>query len=141
MIPPRLLMVLLACISALLAIPLEASAHNRLYRVEIRPRKDFTRIAINLESPPKYTLATLAGNRVRLVLTDTGGPLFKKFRRYSDARIGGLDFRRRGQDLLITFQVAPGSGWRDISLDGVNALNLDVGKAFALPPSPCYGWA
>lgn len=114
-----------------------ASVPNRVYRVDIRPMKDHTRITVRLQEPPRYTIATLPGNRLRLNMQDTGGSLFKKFRGYSDANIGGLTFSRRGANLLMTFQVAPATGWRDLNLDGVSAITLDVGKPFSpAPPRP-----
>ena len=114
-----------------------ASLPNNLYRVDILPKNDFTRITLRLESPAQYSLSNLPGNRLRLALTDTGGPLFRKFRSYSDLNIGGLVFTRRGGSMLVTFQVASGRGWRDISLNGVSAITLDVGKRFSpSPPHP-----
>lgn len=115
-----------------------ASVPNRLYRVEIRPRQNYTRISIKFDSPPKYSLSVLPGNRLRVTLADTKGPLLRKFRRYSDTNIGGLVFRRRGSSLLVTFQFAAGRGWREVSLDGVSALAVDVGKVFAPPPPRPY---
>lgn len=107
-----------------------ASIPNRVYRVDIRPKKDYTRITVKLQNSPRYSLAALPGSRLRLIMQDTGGSLFRKFKRYSDTNIGGLVFSRRGQDLLMTFQIAPGAGWRDLSLDGITAITLDVGKPF-----------
>src|SRR6185369_7171158 len=103
---------------------------NQVYRVDIRPKKDYTHITVRLESPPRYTLTTLPGNRLRLIMQDAAGPLFKKFRRYSDSNIGGLVFSRRGNNLLMTFQVASDVGWRDVSFEGISAITLDVGKKF-----------
>ncbi|HEY4743132.1 MAG TPA: tetratricopeptide repeat protein, partial [Desulfuromonadaceae bacterium] len=37
---------------------------------------------------------------------------------------------RRGSDLIMTCRIAPGRGWRDLNLDGVSAITLDVGKPF-----------
>ncbi|MBI2354689.1 MAG: tetratricopeptide repeat protein [Deltaproteobacteria bacterium] len=132
-------LVLLAGLSSLLITPpaAHASIPNRVYRVDIRPKKDHTRITVRLQGPPRYTLTTLPGNRLRLIMQDTGGPLFRKFRAYSDVNIGGLTFSRRGANLLMTFQFAPGAGWRDLNLDGVSAITLDVGKPFNPgPPHP-----
>lgn len=127
-----LLVILLAGSLSVLCIPPAAHANvpNRVYRVDIRPKKDYTHITVRLEGPPRYSLAALPGNRLRLIMQDTGGPLFKKFRRYSDPNIGGLVFSRRGDNLLMTFQVAPGAGWRNINFEGISAITLDVGKQF-----------
>lgn len=108
----------------------QASISNRLYRVDIRPHKDYTRIIVRLAEPPVYNLTTIPGSRMRLVIQDTGGTLFKKFRRYSDRNIGGLTFLRRGDSLLITFQVAPLAGYRDLSRPDVSAITLDIGVPF-----------
>lgn len=108
----------------------QASISNRLYRVDIRPHKDYTRIIVRLAEPPVYNLTTIPGSRMRLVIQDTGGTLFKKFRRYSDRNIGGLTFLSRGDSLLITFQVAPSAGYRDLSRPDVSAITLDIGAPF-----------
>lgn len=114
-----------------------ASISNRVYRIDIRPRQDYTHITVRLQNPPNYSLATLPGNRLRLIIQDTDGPLFKKFRRYSDTNIGGLVFARRGKNLLMTFQVANGAGCRNFHLEGISAITLDVGKSFKSgTPSP-----
>ncbi len=123
---------LLAVSLSVVATPPDAHASipNRVYRVDIRPKSGYTHITVKLQDQPNYTLTALPGNRLRLIMHGTGGALFKKYRRYSDANIGGLTFLRRGPDLLMTFQVAAGTGWRDLSLDGVTAITLDVGKPF-----------
>lgn len=118
--------------AGLVAFPSQAQASvpNRMYRVDIKPHKDYTRITIRLAEPPVYTLSAIPGNRLRLSIKDTSGTLFKKFRRYSDKNIGGLRFIRRGDSLLVTFQVSPTVGWRDLSRTDVSAITLDVGGAF-----------
>lgn len=132
--PSHLFLVLLLL---LLAVPKAfASPPNQLYRLDIRPKKDFTRIVFKLAEPPRYSLSLMPGNRLRLSLPDTRGSLFKKYRRYSDTNIGGLSFRRRGNELLVTFQLGKGRGWRNVAVDGVSALSIDVGLSFApAPPS------
>lgn len=115
-----------------------ASIPNHLYRIDIRPQKDFTRLTIRLAAPPQYKLSSIPGNRLRLVILDTGGTLFKKFRRYSDKNIGGLVLKKRGDSLLVTFQISQRSGWRDLSRPDISAITLDVGTPFkpgALQPS------
>lgn len=127
-----LLVILLAGSLSVLFAPAAAYANipNRVYRVDIRPKKDYTHIIVRLASSPRYSLAALPGNRLRLIMQDTGGTLFKKFRRYSDSNIGGLVFSRRGDNLLMTFRIAPGAGWRNINFEGISAITLDVGKQF-----------
>ena len=135
-IAKTLLILALAGSLFVLALPSlgHASIPNRVNRVDIRARKDYTHITVRLQNPPRYTLSSLPGNKLRLIMQDTGGPLFKKFRRYSDANIGGLVFSRRGENLVMTFQVASGVGWRELSLDGISAITLDVGRSFAPKP-------
>lgn len=115
---------------ALFAAEAEAAIPNRLYRVTVLPHKDYTRITVQLAEPPAYSLSAIPGNRLRLVIQDTGGTLFKKFRRYSDRNIGGLTFMKRGDNLLVTFQVSPDAGWRDLSRPDVSAITLDIGASF-----------
>jgi TolA-binding protein len=104
-----------------------ASIPNRLFRIDISPQKDFTRLTVRLADPPQYTLAEIPGNRLRLVIKDTGGTLFKKFRRYSDKNIGGVVFKKRGDNLLVTFQISQKAGWRDLSRPDISAITVDIG--------------
>ena len=107
-----------------------ASIPNRLYRIDIHPQKDFTRLTVRLSDPPQYTLSAIPGNRLRLVMQDTGGTLFKKFRHYSDKNIGGLVIKKRGDSLLVTFQISQKAGWRDLSRLDISAITVDVGAPF-----------
>lgn len=114
-----------------------ASIPNRVQRVDIRPKKGYTRIVLGLESTPHYTITALTRNRLRIAIESADGPLFKKFRRYSDTNIGGLLFSRRDGNLLVTFQTAAGAGWRELRVDGGSTIILDVGKKFSpAAPSP-----
>jgi TolA-binding protein len=114
-----------------------ASIPNHLYRIDIRPQKEFTRLTVRLAEPPEYLLAAIPGNRLRLVIKDTDGTLFKKFRRYSDKNIGGLVFKKQGDNLLITFQISRTAGWRDLSRPDISAITLDIGTPFKPgPPHP-----
>ena len=121
----------------LLPVSALASVSNHLYRIDIHPRKDFTRLTIRLSDSPDYTLAVIPGNRLRIVIQDTSGALFKKLRSYSDKNIGGLVLKKRGDSLMVTFQIAQMAGWRDLSRPGVTAVTLDVGAPFkAGSPQP-----
>lgn len=122
--------VFLAGLAALASQSAWASIPNRVQRVSINPGQGFTRIKLSLRDKPAYTLVRLPGNRLRIVIEDTDGPVYKKFRRYSDSNIGGLVFTQRGGDLLVTFQTVPGAGWREMHLDGVSTITLDVGTRF-----------
>jgi len=113
-----------------LATKAYASIPNLLYRIDIRPQKDFTRLTLRLADPPHYKLVAIPGNRLRLVIQDTGGTLFRKFRRYSDKNIGGLVLKKRGNSLLVTFQVSQAAGWRDLSRQNISAIIVDVGVPF-----------
>ncbi len=108
--------------------PASAAVPNKFYRVDIRLKKDFTRISIKLENPTTYTISSLPGNKLRVIIADTDGTLFRKYRKYSDANIGGVVFAKRGDSLLVTFQIANGAGWRDISNEQVSAITLEIGK-------------
>jgi TolA-binding protein len=121
---------LLVCALTLFPGQAAASIPNHLYRIDIRPRKDFTRLTVRLATPPQYRLSSIPGNRLRLVIQDTGGTLFKKFRRYSDSNIGGLVLKKRGESLMVTFQIARKAGWRDLSRPDICAITIDVGAPF-----------
>lgn len=121
--------------SAFFPHPSQASIPNRVFRAEIHPKQGYTRIILRLKEDPQFSIAPLPGNRIRLTLQETDGPLFRKYRRYSDPSIGGLVFSRRGTDLRVTFQAAAGAGWRDASVGGTGAITLDVGKKFS-PGAP-----
>ena len=117
-----------------------ASLPNNLQRIDLYHKKNYTRITLKLSGEPRYTVVKLSGNRLRVYLQDTSGPLFKRLRQYSDPNIGGLLLSQRGNDLSVTFAVAPkGVGWRAVHVDGLPALSLDVGPLFVqsstvLPP-------
>jgi TolA-binding protein len=114
-----------------------ASIPNHLYRIDIRAQKEYTRLTVCFAEPPEYSLAAIPGNRLRLVIKDTEGALFKKFRQYSDKNIGGLVVKKRGDSLLITFQIARIAGWRDLSRHDISTITLDVGTPFKPgPPHP-----
>ena len=127
-----LLIGVLAVLSVFAVFPAQAQASspNRLYRVDVSPHKDYTRISVRLAEPPVYSLSAIPGSRLRLVIQDTEGTLFKKFRRYSDRNIGGLIFLKRGDNLLVTFQISQSVGWRDLSRPDVSAITLDIGASF-----------
>jgi TolA-binding protein len=117
-----------------------ASIPNHLYRIDIGPRKDFTRLTVRLADPPQYRLSLIPGNRLRLVIKDTDGTLFKKFRRYSDKNIGGLVIKKRGDSLLVTFQVSQKAGWRDLTRPDISAITVDIGAPFKPgTPHPSLG--
>lgn len=131
-LPHRLFFVVLSVLCGLSTLPgeVQASISNRLNRVDILPHKDYTRIIVKLAEPPVYSLSSISGSRVRLAIQDTGGTLFRKFRSYSDRNIGGLTFLKRGDSLLITFQVSPLAGFRDLSRSDISAITLDIGVPF-----------
>lgn len=116
----------------------QASVPNSVYRVDIRPKKDYTRITLRLAEAPAYTLSAIPGNRLRLVIEDAGGTMFKKYRQYSDANIGGLLFSKRDGSLVVTFQISPKAGWRDLSRQDISAITVDIGAAFKHPKSHAY---
>ncbi|KAB0667177.1 tetratricopeptide repeat protein [Oryzomonas japonica] len=140
MLAKAMLLVLSAvfAVAALFPAPAQASIPNRVFRVDIRPKQGYTRIILRLQENPQFTVASLPGNRLRLTLQDTDGPLFHKYRRYSDASIGGLLFSRCGSNLQVTFRAASGTGWRDATVDGTCAIALDVGTKFAPAPPRLY---
>lgn len=111
-----------------------AKVSNHLYRVDIKPKSGFTRVTVKLGEAPEYTLERLPGNRIRLVLNNTRGPLLRKYRRYSDRNIGGLVFSRRADSIMVTFQVSAAAGVRDATQEGISAVTLDVGQSFAPQP-------
>lgn len=129
---PGFLCGLLLLVLALTLLPGAASASipNHFYRIDIRPHTDFTRLTIRLSEPPEYSLAAIPGNRLRLVLQDTEGMLFKRYRQYSDKNIGGVVIKKRGDSLLITFQISGMAGWRDLSRSDISAITVDVGAPF-----------
>lgn len=136
----HLFALLLMGILSLFPCAVSASIPNHLYRIDIRPRKEFTRLTVRLAAPPAYSIAAIPGNRLRLDIKDTEGALFKKFRKYSDRNIGGLVLKKRGDSLLITFQIARTAGWRDLSRPDISAITLDVGTSFKPgPPHPSLG--
>ncbi len=127
---PAFYVLLLVFALALFPCIASASIPNHLYRIDIRPQKDFTRLTVRLASTPQYRLLAIPGNRLRLVMQDTDGTLFKKYRRYSDKNIGGLVLKKRGDNLLVTFQISQKAGWRDLSRPDISAITVDIGASF-----------
>jgi TolA-binding protein len=128
---------LLTFVLTLYPDPVQASIPNRLYRIDIKPQVDFTRLTVRFADPPQYKLSHIPGNRLRLDIQDTGGTLFKKFRKYSDKNIGGLVLKKRGSSLLVTFQISQKAGWRDLTRPDISAITLDIGETFKpLAPHP-----
>ncbi len=130
--------ILLAGFLALYGVSVVSAAiSNRIQRVDIRPKNGYTRIVLGLEAPPQYSVTPLSDNRLRISIDGANGPLFKKYRRYSDPNMGGLVFSRRGESLQITFEMAKGAGWRETFIDGNRAITLEVGRGITtLPPRP-----
>lgn len=121
---------LITLVSALFPGQASARIPNNINRIEIRPEKDFTRLTVRMSDAPQYSLSAIPGSRLRLVIQDANGTLFKKFRRYSDKNIGGLLLKIRGDNLLVTFQIAQSAGWRDITRPDISAITVDIGARF-----------
>ena len=139
MSPNRILIVFLLTLLSVVFVflPAHASLHpNALHRISIKPGKNFTRITIATSNQPRYLITSMSDGKLRVVLSNTDAPLVKKFRHYADSNIGGIVVSRRGGDLLLTFRVTAGCVWRDVSLDGVDAVVLDVGKRFGSSLAP-----
>lgn len=104
---------------------------NRLFRFEIKPHHGFTRLVFKLKHDPEFDVTRLPGKRVRIRLKHADSPLFKRFRAYSDGNIGGVVFRRRGDDVLATFATAEADpAFRTLS-NVPNVLVVDVGTFFS----------
>ena len=118
-------------VMALLAAPAAwGGERNHLYRIDVRPHGGFTRLALKLEHPPEYTVATLPGNRVRVVLKDTDGRAGKQLRSLSTPHVAGCAVKRRGADLLVTVAVKGNPhGVRSFVAADSPSLSLDVGPA------------
>jgi TolA-binding protein len=120
---------------------------NRLYRMEVQKKENYTRFVFAFASPPRYTITHLPGRRVLLTFLDTCGPLLKKGASYSDSRVEGLRFSDQGNRLVFGFTVkerAPGFRFLDICMP--NLLTLDVGEslqmngAASMPPEREQIW-
>lgn len=112
--------------------PARADDRNRLSRIDVRPHGGFTRLTLAFEREPVYTLARLAGNRVRLTFADTDGVRWKRLRSYGDANVSGCTVSRRGGDLLVTVGVKGNPrGVRVLAAPGGATLALDVGSRLA----------
>jgi TolA-binding protein len=116
----------------------QAAIPNHLRRLEVKPKQNYTRITVKVDDDPNFEVSQLPGNKLRIKLTDTEGPIYRKFRGYSDRNIGGIVTKRKGKDLYLTFAIAPkGVGWRVVHFDGIKAFSVDVGPMFEpKPPQP-----
>ncbi len=124
-----------------------ADSCNRLYRMEMQKKDNYTRFVFVFASPPRYTISYLPGRRVLLTFLDTCGPLLKKSTSYSDSRVEGLRFSDQGNRLVLGFTVKEGSpGFRFLDICMSNVLTLDVGEslqingAASMPPGREQIW-
>lgn len=118
--------------------PAESAIPNHLQRLEVKPKQNYTRITVKVDNDPVFEVVELPGSKLRIKLTETEGPIYRKFRGYSDKNIGGIVTKRKGKDLYLTFAIAPkGVGWRVVHFDGIKAFSVDVGPMFEpKPPQP-----
>jgi tetratricopeptide (TPR) repeat protein len=124
------LLLLLCC-----ALPgrAEAQGENRLLRIQIRPHQGFTRITLLFRSPPDYALSRTPG-AVRVSLRGTDGTVFRRYRSYSDANIGGVFCTLRDGELRLQVPLkAPGTGVQMLGHANPSALSLDIGPGVARP--------
>jgi TolA-binding protein len=113
----------------------QAAIPNHLQRLEVKPKQNYTRITVKVDEDPNFEVSQLPGSRLRIKLTDTEGPIYRRFKSYSDKNIGGIVTKRKGRDLYLTFAIAPrGVGWRVVHFDGIKAFSVDVGPMFEPKP-------
>jgi tetratricopeptide (TPR) repeat protein len=107
---------------------------NILYRVEVRPHTNYTRLLFKLENTPKYSITLLPGKRLRLCFQDTGSLQPKRLRSYTDPRISLVAVSQRGNNynVIITMKESV-SGYRLIDPGQTSLLVLDIG------PGPAGG--
>ncbi len=114
------------------ASPAWGKEANHLYRIDVRQRQGFTRLALKLERQPEYAVSSLPGNRVRVALRDTDGRRWKRLRSYSDPHVGGVTVSQRRGDLIVTVAVRGNPlGVRILSPDDSDVLTIDVGDPLA----------
>lgn len=122
----------LACLTLLPLLCVKpASAEdipNRLQRMEIRPKGSYTRLIFKMRSGVDFTISSMAGRRVRVAFMDADGPIYKRFRNYSDANVGGIRFSHRNGELVATFSVSEEfPGIRAFSYADPSVVVVDVG--------------
>lgn len=107
---------------------------NILYRVEVRPHTNYTRLLFKLENIPKYSVTLLPGKRLRLCFQDTSSLQPKRLRAYTDSHISLVAVSQRGNNynVIITMKESL-SGYRLIDPGQTNLLALDIG------PDPAGG--
>lgn len=125
----------ISCLLLFIAVIFSQSAAaseepNRLFRFEIKPHHSYTRLVFKLKDDPEFDVTKLPGKRVRVRLKHADSPLFKKYRGYSDSNIGGVVFRRRGNDVLATFATAETDPGLRMLNTIPHVLVIDVGPFF-----------
>jgi tetratricopeptide (TPR) repeat protein len=105
-----------------------ASTANFLYRIDVKPRQESTRLTFNLENDSDYSLSILSGNRIRIAFPRTFPIHSKKLRTYSDPRIESISLSERKGCCLVTVAVKDVmSGYRLIAPVRKNIVSLDIG--------------
>jgi tetratricopeptide (TPR) repeat protein len=113
----------------------QAQEKNRLLRIKIMPHKGFTRINLTFLEPPDFALTESAG-RVRIAVRDADAPLFRKYRAYSDANLGGVFCSSRQGELQLVVPVKGGAGVELVDYASPTVLSLDIGPALNRPSHP-----
>ncbi len=109
---------------------LHASAGNFLYRIDVRPRLDETRITFNLENETDCNLSVLSGNRLRISFPRTYPYRSMKLKAYSDPRIRSISLTEIGGRCVVTVAVKDAmAGYRLIAPVMKNMVCLDIGPA------------
>jgi len=124
-----------------------AENSNRLYRLDVQKKENFTRFVFVFASPPDYSVSHVPGRKVMVTFKDTCGPLLKKFNSYSDSRVENLQFSDQGTRLRFRFTTKEKTpGFRFLSVCLPNVLTLDVGEslqmngAASMPPGREQIW-
>ncbi len=108
------------------------SSDNTLYRIQVRPHGNTTRLIFKLEKTPDYSLTLLPGKRIRLSFPDTLSLQSKKLLAYSDAHIAHLSVSRRNNNLNVVVAMKDEkSGYRLMSPVQGNLLTLEIGPGLA----------
>lgn len=118
------------------ALPAGAADQSRLIKVAVKEHPAHSRITLSLNHQAEYGVS-VTGGKITVTLHQTGGPLFKRFRSYSDRHISGIKISPHGDDLLVIINSRlTDPDIRPLWVGDINVLVVDVGPRAAAEAPP-----
>lgn len=109
-----------------------ADTSNVMYRIDVKPKANYTRLTFKLEKAGESFLPVLSGKRLSITFPRTATLQSRKLMMYSDSRIERVSVRRRNDDSIVTVTMrGDAGGYRLLAPVQSNLVTLDVGPHLA----------